>query len=359
MGSPRPTLTLGVGDMVVVTIFEAASGGLFSGERPSVVGASKSVSLPPQPISRNGTVSVPYVGQVQARQGSTTAEVERAIEAALKDKAIEPQVVVTVARVPVDFRDHRRRCPKSWTAAAQSWRRPPARCDCNGGWCEGRGLQYVRQADVGESERDGQPRPDRTRPAARTSICGRNDLRLCATPMRRLTPPSAPRRRNGTHSVHDRPPDPGAGRGRGWRPQRRAEQIARGVFVFRYEDPEVYSLAHECRSGDRGISGGHRRAGVPVVYKLDMKDPVGFFAAQRFLMREQRRALRLDAASVELQKLFGVFNGERRKRQFRRCSETRLGSHETALAGLADLRGAAAAEEAKIGRTERGGRSRP
>jgi len=101
VGSGAPVLTLGVGDRVVVTIFEAASGGLFSGDS-GTIGGTKSVSLPPQPVSRNGTLSVPYVGQVRAA-GSTPAEVQRAIEAALKDKAIEPQVVVTVTESPSTF----------------------------------------------------------------------------------------------------------------------------------------------------------------------------------------------------------------------------------------------------------------
>ena len=56
----------GSGDMVAVSIFEAASGGLFSGETGTLGGGSKSVSLPEQPVSRNGTLSIPYVGQVRA-----------------------------------------------------------------------------------------------------------------------------------------------------------------------------------------------------------------------------------------------------------------------------------------------------
>ena len=74
-GGSSPELTIGVGDLVIVTIFEAAAGGLFSGD-PGTVGAAKSVSLPPQPVARDGTLSVPYVGQVSAA-GLTPAQVQR------------------------------------------------------------------------------------------------------------------------------------------------------------------------------------------------------------------------------------------------------------------------------------------
>jgi polysaccharide export outer membrane protein len=102
MGSSAPTITLGVGDFVVVSIYEAASGGLFSGDAGTLGGASKSVILPEQPVTQQGTISVPYVGQVHA-QGLTPAQVQREIEAALKDKAIEPQAIVTVVRSPSTF----------------------------------------------------------------------------------------------------------------------------------------------------------------------------------------------------------------------------------------------------------------
>ena len=96
-GGGAPDLRIGVGDVVVVTIFEAASGGLFSGEAGALGTASKSVSLPPQPVARSGAVSVPYVGEVTVA-GRTPAEVQTAVAAALRDKAIEPQVIVTVTK---------------------------------------------------------------------------------------------------------------------------------------------------------------------------------------------------------------------------------------------------------------------
>jgi polysaccharide biosynthesis/export protein len=86
-------ITFGVGDILSVTIFEAASGGLFipseGGLRPG-----NFVTLPNQAVDLHGNISVPYAGSIRAR-GRTQVEVQDAIAAALKNRAIEPQVVVS------------------------------------------------------------------------------------------------------------------------------------------------------------------------------------------------------------------------------------------------------------------------
>ena len=89
-----PTINVGVGDVLQVTIFESSSGGLFippeAGVRPG-----NFVSLPSQTVNRNGTISVPYAGDVRAA-GLTPQEIKTAIEKALSSRAVEPQVVVTL-----------------------------------------------------------------------------------------------------------------------------------------------------------------------------------------------------------------------------------------------------------------------
>jgi polysaccharide export outer membrane protein len=86
-------ITFGVGDILSVTIFEAASGGLFipseGGLRPG-----NFVTLPNQAVDLHGNISVPYAGSIRAR-GRTQVEVQDAIVVALKNRAIEPQVVVS------------------------------------------------------------------------------------------------------------------------------------------------------------------------------------------------------------------------------------------------------------------------
>jgi polysaccharide export outer membrane protein len=91
---PPAELKYGVGDVLSVTIFEAAAGGLFipaeAGVRPG-----NYVTLPDQAIDNNGNISVPYAGQIKA-SGQTALQVQNAIVAAIRNRAIEPQVTVTL-----------------------------------------------------------------------------------------------------------------------------------------------------------------------------------------------------------------------------------------------------------------------
>jgi polysaccharide export outer membrane protein len=86
-------LRFGIGDTISVTIFEAGSGGLFipaeAGVRPG-----NFVTIPTQSIDNQGNISVPYAGAIRAA-GRTKNEVQNAIVDALKNRAIEPQVVVS------------------------------------------------------------------------------------------------------------------------------------------------------------------------------------------------------------------------------------------------------------------------
>jgi polysaccharide export outer membrane protein len=87
-------IRFGVGDIVGVTLFEASSGGLFipaeAGVRPG-----NFITIPAQAVDVNGNISIPYGGAIRAR-GRTQVELQQAIVDALKDRAIEPQAIVSV-----------------------------------------------------------------------------------------------------------------------------------------------------------------------------------------------------------------------------------------------------------------------
>jgi polysaccharide biosynthesis/export protein len=91
---PPPEIRFGIGDVVAVTVFEAAAGGLFipieAGVRPG-----NFVTLPSQPIDTKGNINVPYAGAVRAA-GRTPSEVSASIVNAIKNRAIEPQAVVAL-----------------------------------------------------------------------------------------------------------------------------------------------------------------------------------------------------------------------------------------------------------------------
>lgn len=92
---PSPDIRLGVGDSVSITIFEAAPGGLFTPATTAGARPGNFVEIPQQQIDRRGTVSVPFAGEVPAA-GRTQADVQRDIEARLRNRAIEPQAVISI-----------------------------------------------------------------------------------------------------------------------------------------------------------------------------------------------------------------------------------------------------------------------
>jgi polysaccharide export outer membrane protein len=91
---PPPEIRFGIGDVVAVTVFEAAAGGLFIPAEASVR-PGNFVTLPNQPIDTKGFISVPYAGLVPAA-GKTPSQVEKEIVDRIKNRAIEPQAVVAL-----------------------------------------------------------------------------------------------------------------------------------------------------------------------------------------------------------------------------------------------------------------------
>ena len=93
-GAQVPSIRLGSGDVIQITIFEDQSGGLFipkeAGVRPG-----NFVTLPAQEIGRDGMISVPYAGKIRAA-GNTPSAVEEAIQRKLEDQAINPAVTIEV-----------------------------------------------------------------------------------------------------------------------------------------------------------------------------------------------------------------------------------------------------------------------
>lgn len=91
---PPPEIKFGIGDVVAVSVFEAAAGGLFipieAGVRPG-----NFITLPNQPVDTAGNISVPYAGAVKAA-GRTPSQVQQEIVDRIKNRAIEPQAVVSL-----------------------------------------------------------------------------------------------------------------------------------------------------------------------------------------------------------------------------------------------------------------------
>ena len=93
---PSVNITFGIGDVVSVTIFEASSGGLFI---PVEAGARSGnfVSLPDQMVDSTGNITVPFAGLIKAA-GRTNVQIQNEIVEKIKNRAIEPQVIVALSQ---------------------------------------------------------------------------------------------------------------------------------------------------------------------------------------------------------------------------------------------------------------------
>lgn len=79
---------IGIGDALKITIFEASSDGLFSTKD------SKQTSLDVV-VQTNGMAAIPYVGSIRLA-GKTIEQIRQTILEALKNKAVEPDVLVNL-----------------------------------------------------------------------------------------------------------------------------------------------------------------------------------------------------------------------------------------------------------------------
>lgn len=91
---PPKAFHFGVGDIVSVTVFEAAAGGLFTSD--SGVRAGNFVTVPNQAVDEQGNITVPYAGAIRAK-GLTPSEIQKDITDRLKGRALEPQIIVSLA----------------------------------------------------------------------------------------------------------------------------------------------------------------------------------------------------------------------------------------------------------------------
>ena len=96
-----PADLIGPGDTLVITLWEAAPAILFSSSTQSTVLGSVSATgtqqttLPAQMVNKEGEVVVPFIGNIKVA-GKTLAQIEASILAAVKGRANNPQVLVTL-----------------------------------------------------------------------------------------------------------------------------------------------------------------------------------------------------------------------------------------------------------------------
>ena len=289
---------IGIGDSLVVTIWEAAGGGLFASTAApdQIAPGSRSVTLPEQMVGRDGAISVPFAGRV-AVAGHSPLEVQRAIEQRLSGKAIDPQVIVTMtknvnntvtvtgeaiggARVPLSLKGDRL---LDLIAAAGGAKTPVYETYVRlsrGGITVTIPLETL----VSDPRENIYAEPGDVLTVVRAphsftvfGATGQNsDINFPSTT---LTLAEALAKAGG---LQDSRSDPA------------------GVFLFRYERiPVLQTLGEQ----PAAVTADGR---APVVYRLDLRDAGAYFAAERFPVEDKDILYVANADIDDIQKFFGL-----------------------------------------------------
>lgn len=93
---------IGPGDVLEITVWEAPPATLFASgaaidSRGGATSTARSVTLPDQTVDREGFITVPFAGRIEAK-GKTIQMIEAAVVARLRGKANQPEVVVRQTR---------------------------------------------------------------------------------------------------------------------------------------------------------------------------------------------------------------------------------------------------------------------
>jgi polysaccharide biosynthesis/export protein len=97
---PDQLQPIGAGDYLVVSIWEATPATLFGGAQINPSGIptpALAVTLPEQPVDGEGRITVPFAGRVPAA-GKTLPEISAEIKRRLASKANQPEVLVLLTR---------------------------------------------------------------------------------------------------------------------------------------------------------------------------------------------------------------------------------------------------------------------
>jgi polysaccharide export outer membrane protein len=286
-----PTSTIGIGDALTVTIWEAGEGGLFSSQQ------SKSATFQNVIVDRAGEISLPYAGAIRVA-GKTPRAVQDLIVSRLGKQAIQPQALVSIAknehntvvmsgdvarpgRYPIALEGERL---LDVIAAAGGTKFPARETYVTVIRGEATGMQLVKSIIDDPRENVYVRRADRiyvSHDPKRYTVLGA------------VTRPGIYVFESAQVNVLEAVASAGG--------LLDARADSSGLFVFRYEHPE--------RLESIGVKPGKPLNGrVPTVYRIDMSHARSYFFAQSFLLEDKDSVFVSNAKAVEVGKVLRLIN---------------------------------------------------
>lgn len=293
-----PSYRVGAGDVLEVSVWEAPPATLFGSTvlDPRLGAATTRVtSFPEQMVSHDGTINIPFAGAV-AVNGRSPQQVELEIARRLQGKANQPQVLVRVTRnatsnvtvvgevtqsvrMPLTAKGERL---LDAVAAAGGVRQPVGKMTLQ--VTRGDVVQAMALDSVIQDPKQNivlQPGDVVTalfQPLSFTALGATGKNEEVFFEAQGITLAQALARSGGLQD-------------------QRAD--AKGVFIFRYEEPLVLGVAGE----NPPLTPDGK---VPVIYRVDLKDPRSFFVAQGFPIRNKDVMYVSNAPAAELQKFMNI-----------------------------------------------------
>jgi len=304
LGSAGGPITVGAGDVLEISIWEAPPANLFGASAvnaSSGVSSAHMVSLPEQMVSSLGNISVPFVGGVRVAS-KTPQEIEAAIAQALKAKANSPQVLVRVVRnasanvtvvgevaaslrMPLTAKGERL---LDALAAAGGVRQPVGKTT----------VQITRGNQVQALPLDSIIQD----PKQNITLQAGDVITALSQPLSFTVLGATGKNEELNFEAQGISLAQALARAGGLQEQR---ADAQGLFIFRFEDPTALLMDKDGFGQPLRMTPEGK---VPVVYRLDLKDPATFFVAQSFPIRNKDVMYVSNAPAAELQKFLNILS---------------------------------------------------
>ena len=289
-GKPTKGDLIGVGDILTVMIWEADPQGLFAS-----MGTVNRGTIPDIEVSARGTIHIPYAGSIKAA-GRTPEGLAQSITKALETKTVEPQVHVV--------RNHRSASVVTVSGGVQRPGIYPLSL-------RGDTLLDVIATSGGSSFSAHDTVVKLTR---RGKVASSYLDHILETPQDNIyLKPSdlvsieVLKRTYSVFGAVERKGNIEFGKSK--LNLMEAVSKAYGLNTFRADAKGLYLFRYELRTTAERLSGGPVKAEgemVPVIYRIDLKDPSQYFYAQSILMRDQDVVYVADASAVALQKFLNI-----------------------------------------------------
>lgn len=298
-GIKGPTSFLvGSGDVIEVSIWEAPPAALFGNgvlDPRSGPATTHVTTFPDQMVNSDGMINVPFAGQILAN-GRTPHQIEKELIKRLKGKANQPQVLVRVIRnntanvtvvgeVATSIRmplTPRRERLLDALAAAGGVRQPVNKMT----------LQITRGDQV-----QALPLETIIRDPKQNIVLNPGDvITSIFQPNSFMVLGASGKNEEMNFEAKGISLAQALARAGGLQDNR---ADARGVFIFRFESPGAIGLNGEnIKMTPEGK--------VPVIYRLNLKDPATFFVSQRFPIKDKDVMYVSNAPAAELQKFLNI-----------------------------------------------------